>query len=97
MRLRELKGLGPASEKQLAEVGIDSPEQLTDLGAIETFQRLLRQAEEAGSNPPSLNFLYALVGALEDRHWIDIAQEEKYQLLMALEGYQELEKQFNVD
>ncbi|MEM7360579.1 MAG: TfoX/Sxy family protein [Pseudomonadota bacterium] len=68
MRLRELKGLGPKSEKQLAEIGIHTPEQLVEVGAIEAFQRLIQQAEDIGSNRPSLNFLYALVGALEDRH-----------------------------
>lgn len=97
MRLRELKGLGPASEQQLAEVGINTPDQLAELGPIEAFQRLIQQAAANDSPPPSLNFLYAMVGALEDRHWVDIAQSEKYQLLMALEGYQELEKQFKGD
>jgi DNA transformation protein len=38
-----------------------------------------------------LNFLYALVSALENRHWASIAKTEKGRLLMELEGYFELE------
>jgi DNA transformation protein len=38
-----------------------------------------------------MNFLYAMVGALEDKHWIDIAKTEKGRLIMEIDGYQELE------
>jgi len=31
------------------------------------------------------------VGALENEHWVDIARNEKAELLMALDGYEELE------
>ena len=51
--------------------------------------------KEEGSIKPSLNFLYAMVGALENKHWAKIAKEEKGRLLMELEGYKELEKIFN--
>lgn len=39
-----------------------------------------------------MNFLYAMVGALENKHWGTIAKEEKGSLLFELAGYKELEK-----
>lgn len=86
MRLRDLKGLGPTSEKQLQEVGIQTPEDLKAIGAVKAFIKL----RESNLNP-SLNFLYAMVGALENQHWTHIARHEKERLLMELEGYKELE------
>ena len=89
--LRELPGLGPKSEQWLIQAGISNPEQLRALGAMEAFSRL----KATMAKPPGLNFLYALVGALENRDWKDIAQNEKARLLMELEGYQALEALFN--
>ena len=43
-----------------------------------------------GSINPSLNLLYALVGALEDKHWIDIARQERGRLLLEVDGYEDL-------
>ncbi|WP_455205967.1 TfoX/Sxy family protein [Kaarinaea lacus] len=87
MKLRDLKGLGLKSEKCLVEVGISTVEDLRALGAVRTFIKLNKEC----STKPSLNFLYALVGALEDKHWADIAKQEKERLLAELEGYRELE------
>ena len=85
--LRKLKGLGPKSERCLNEIGIKTKSDLESIGPIRAFLRL----REESSTKPNLNFLYAMVGALEGRHWADIAKSEKGRLLMELEGYQELE------
>ena len=85
-----MRGLGPTSERQLKAVGIDTPDALRDIGALEAFQRL----GEFGDARPSLNFLYAMVGALEDRHWAEIAQNERERLLNELEGFLELNALF---
>ena len=86
-RLCDLKGLGPKSEKNLAEVGIATPDELKRIGPIPAFLKLKAQ------NPKvSLNFLYALVGAVEGEHWLKVAREEKSHLLSELEGYQALQK-----
>ncbi len=85
--LSRLKGLGPKSEQSLNEVGIFTQAQLEELGAVRAFIKLKKEC----SVKPSLNFLYALVGALEGRHWADIAKSEKGRLLMELEGFRELE------
>ena len=86
--LSKLKGLGPKSEKCLNEIGIHTKEQLKDIGAVRAFIKL---KDECGTNP-TMNFLYAMVGALENEHWANIAKSEKGRLLIELEGYRELEE-----
>ena len=86
-RLRDLKGLGPASEAQLILAGINTPEDLRRLGAIPAFLKLKQEQGKV-----SLNFLYALVGAIEGESWLKIAREERSRLLTNLEGYRELEE-----
>ena len=93
LKLRELKGLGPKSEKCLHEIGIQSKEDLESIGAIRAFIKLKKEC----STKPSLNFLYAMVGALENEHWANIAKSEKGRLLMELEGYRELEEIFKAE
>ena len=83
--LSKLKGLGPKSEQWLNEVGITTKEQLQELGAVNAFLRLRAEC----STSPSLNFLYALVGAIEDRPWLEIAREERTRLIFALEEYEQ--------
>lgn len=90
-RLRDLPGLGPKSEAWLIEVGITSPEVLRAVGPIGAFIALRKHC----STRPGMNFLYALVGATEGKHWLAVAREEKSQLIMALEGYRELEQLLN--
>ena len=87
-KLRDLRGLGPKSEGWLSEVGIHTPDDLRAIGAIRAFIKLKQQC----ATKPSLNFLYALVGAIEGDHWLKVARNEKGRLLMALEGYRELEE-----
>jgi len=86
-RIRDLQGLGEKSEESLAKVGVLSVADLKQVGAVQAFVALKQQGLK-----PSLNFLYALVGALKGRSWLDIAQHEKGKLLMEIEAYQELEK-----
>ena len=94
--LSKLKGLGPKSEQQLNEIGIYTRKELKNIGPVNAFITLQREC----SIKPSLNFLYAMVGALEDRHWTDIAKSERERLLFELDGWRELERvlrQENVD
>ena len=83
-----MKGIGPKSEKCLYEIGIKTPEELKKVGAVRAFIKLRNEC----SIKPSLNFLYALVGALEGQDWRVIAKKEKSRLLMELEGHRELEE-----
>ena len=88
MKLTALKGLGPKSEKCLHEIGIFTSLDLEAVGAVRAFIRLKKEC----CIKPSLNFLYAMVGALEDKHWTNIAKSEKSRLLLELDGYSDLEK-----
>lgn len=88
MKLRDLKGLGPKSEGCLIEIGITTPDELREIGPVRAFIKLKKEC----SVKPSLNFLYAMVGALEGRHWTDIAKSERGRLLLELDGYRELEE-----
>jgi len=86
--LAKLKGLGSKSESCLNEIGIKTRHDLELIGPIGAFLKLRKEC----STKPSLNFLYAMVGALEGKHWAEIAKSEKGRLLIELDGYQELEK-----
>ncbi len=83
--LSQLQGLGPKSEKMLNRAGVYSEQDLRTLGAVNTYLRVKEKSN------PGLNLLYAIVGALEGKHWADIAREEKGRLLFELEGVEELE------
>jgi DNA transformation protein len=67
--LSKLKGIGPKSEKCLNEIGIFTKNELVKTGAVKTFLKLQRESRIQ----PSLNFRYALVGAIENRRWTEIA------------------------
>ena len=84
--LRSLRGLGPSSERALERIGITTTQELMALGAIETFRRL-----RADNQSVSVNFLYALVGAIEDTDWREIARERRYELLSECEALEMLE------
>lgn len=70
------------------EIGIHTKKELEDIGGVEAFIKLKKEC----SVKPSLNLLYAMVGALENKHWTDIAKSEKIGLLLELKGYRELEE-----
>nr|WP_246345409.1 TfoX/Sxy family DNA transformation protein [endosymbiont of Lamellibrachia barhami] len=86
-RVSDLKGLGEKSEECLNEIGIYTRMDLEKIGAIGAFLKMRSEC----CVEPSLNLLYAMVGALEDKNWLKVAKEEKGRLLMELEGYKELE------
>lgn len=88
MTLSQLKGLGPKSEKWLNEIGIFTKADLEKIGVVKTYIKL----QKGCSTKPSMNFLYAMVGALENEHWAKIAKSERERLLMEIEGNRELEK-----
>ena len=92
-RLRDMPGLGPKSEDWLIQIGINTPEELRNIGAVRAFFRLSKESD----TQPSLNLLYAMVGALEGESWLKIAKHEKSRLLSELEGYRELEELFQAE
>lgn len=88
MRLRALPGLGPKSEAMLEQAGIRTVAELEELGPVEAFLRV----SEVSDAEPSLNLLYALAGAIENRHWTEIARQERGRLLAELDGQRHLRR-----
>lgn len=77
----KLRNIGPKSAAWLRQVGLRTEEDLRAIGALEAFMRVKR----AGFKP-SLNLLYALEGALTDRHWQDVPAERRSELLVAADA-----------
>ncbi|MEM7612126.1 MAG: TfoX/Sxy family protein [Pseudomonadota bacterium] len=88
-RLRDLPGLGPQSEKMLAKVGIVDESDLARVGPVRGFLML----RKLGLNP-SLNLLYAMTGALSGQSWQETARSQRTQLLLELEGFNDLKRMF---
>jgi len=89
--ISKLKGLGPAAEKSLNGIGIYTKEDLEEVGTVNALMKLKMEC----NIKPHLNFLYAMVGALENKSWLEIAKTERERLMFELEGYNELEKIIN--
>lgn len=75
-----LRGLGPASVKMLASVGVTSAEQLRREDLYLLYQRIKARNPRA-----SINLLYALMGAVDDTDWRSIARERRTEVLMRLD------------
>lgn len=87
-QLRDLPNLGPASEHALRSVGIDTPEQLDAIGAVEAYRRV----RVAGIWPQtSRNLLWALAGALLDVDWRELSPALRASLLHELEAADAIE------
>jgi DNA transformation protein len=68
-----LRNIGPRSAALLRAAGIDSVENLREIGAVAAYRRL----KFVEPRRVSLNMLWALQGALTDRDWRDIPPAEK--------------------
>ncbi|WP_419903959.1 TfoX/Sxy family DNA transformation protein [Kiloniella sp.] len=78
VELLKLKNLGPKTVPQLVEVGILCHEDLVAMGTEEAFRRIyFRFSDESRL---SLNYLYALEGAIENCDWRWISAERKSEL-----------------
>lgn len=77
-----LKNLGMATVNILNAVGVNTYEDLSEVGAVETYCRI-----KARGIHVSKVMLYALQGALMDVHWNDLTPELKAQLVAEAEQY----------
>lgn len=80
----KMRNLGGKSAAWLRQVGIRTRADLEQHGAIEAFIKI----RKAGFKP-SLNLLYSLVGALEDRHWQQLGAERREALQAELAAREE--------
>jgi len=80
MRLRDLKGFGPKSEEILAEVNINSVDEFMAIDPFELYKQLKEKVKGTG-----LNSIYAIIGAKENKHWQEIANNQKTEILLRLD------------
>ncbi len=77
--LLKLKNLGEKSVDWLIAVGIETPQQIEELGAVEVYRRLQEQYSV------NRNMLWALQGALMDLPYNRLPEDVKQALLVELE------------
>ena len=82
--ISSIRNLGPAYEESCARAGINSAEQLRELGADETYTRLLK----TGSRPHFIGY-YVLVMGLQGRPWNDCKGDEKKALRLRFDAIKE--------
>lgn len=80
--LGTLKNIGPATIRQLQQVGISDAEELHSLGTIAAYRRL----KHAFPDRVTLVMAYALEGALLDCHWNQLPTERRNQIRATLRG-----------
>lgn len=79
-RIRDMKNLGIKTEEMLARIGITTPAQLRKADPFEVFARLKKSVPGT-----SLVALYALIGAVEDLHWLDVKRDRRTEILVRLD------------
>lgn len=73
--LETLRNLGPASAAWLMEAGIRSAADLRRMGPALAYRKVKQIQPDA-----SLNLLWALAGAIDDRDWRDLTEHDKRRL-----------------
>ena len=74
-----LKNLGPATWRMLRAANIADEAALRQAGALAAYLAV------RSHGPCSLNLLWSLEGALSNRHWQEVAREERTRLLIQLD------------
>ena len=73
--LSKLPNIGKVVEKQLNDVGINTADELIDIGSKEAWLRIKEVDESA-----CLNRLMALEGAIQNIRWHNLSEEDKKNL-----------------
>lgn len=81
-RLEAMRNIGPRSASWLRAAGIDTPDRLRALGAVEAYRRV----RAAAPDRVSLVLLWALHGALIDAPYTALPAEMKAALRTELRG-----------
>ena len=79
-RIRDLKNLGIKTEETLAQVGILTPSQLLQADPFVIYSQLRKQVPGT-----SLVALYALIGAIDNQHWLDVKRDRRTEILVRLD------------
>jgi len=81
-----LLNLGPKSREWLEAIGVRTLADLRRVGAVPAYVALKRIRGRV-----SLNMLYALAGAVDGVHWLDVKRERRLELLLQVEDCERLE------
>lgn len=76
-RIKDLPNLRLTTERLLRKAGIDSIEQLQEVGALLAYQALQKTHHDS----LSLDMLWALEGALDGKHWSVVTPQRRHELL----------------
>lgn len=75
IKISDLKNLGPSSEKEFSKAGIKTAKQFIKMGWQKAYEKLVKV------NPKNRHtvFAYALIGAINNKPWFKLSEEEKKQ------------------
>ena len=73
--LTHIPNLGEKSVQMLSSAGIQTAQQLRELGPVIAYLAV----KQAG-HTPSINLLWAIAAGLKGRHWTDLSDAEKQSL-----------------
>ena len=74
-QLSKLPNIGKVLEEQLNDVGINTVDELIDIGSMEAWLKI-REIDDSAC----LNRLMALEGAIQNIRWHNLSQEDKESL-----------------
>lgn len=78
--IKELKGFGGKSQQSLAKVGIHSFDEFMAADPFELYRKLKETVPGT-----SLNFMYGIIAAQENKHWHQVMKEQKTEILFRLD------------
>lgn len=78
-KISQMRNLGPACEQDLNAAGIQTAQQLIELGAEDAFVKMLIGRKRQGRSGKCCNaaYLYALYGAIHDIDWRELPEKQK--------------------
>lgn len=80
MEIKDLTGFGGKSQQSLAKVGIHTVDDFMTADPFEIYKKL----KETVSGT-SLNFIYGIIAAQENKHWHQVMKEQKTEILFRLD------------
>ncbi|MBC1501359.1 TfoX/Sxy family protein [Listeria weihenstephanensis] len=83
MQISDMKNLGKVNEKNLNIVGIESAEELREMGTEKAYLRVKELVDDGAC----MHFLYALEGAIQDIPKKEISEQRRKELRQLYEDH----------
>lgn len=80
MEIKDLNGLSSRSQQHLAKVGINSVDEFMAADPFDLYKKLKETVPGT-----SLNFIYGIIAAQENKHWHQVMKEQKMEILFRLD------------